>query len=277
MVVLSFHLDQCHFASQQLQRGEHLQTLDDRHVGVVGAMQQEQRRVNLVGIEQRRLVDVQLTMAPRIAVGHRHLTVVVAPVALTPVAGVIGYAGMAHGSSKDVGLRLQVLRHETAIRGAHAPHLRSIDERMLLTNLLGTLDDVVGRSAPGCVHVARGPLLSEACGTAGLQDVGHIAQRVPVLRSVGRLEIAADRRASTIVIDNHGVFLRGIEVLGQIETAIDGVAPRVGEVPVAARTQFGFAQGGLPVKEVLLLLALHIHDIGRGRSQCLVGEIGNGG
>ena len=123
-------------------------------------------------------------MAPGIAVGHRHLAVVVAPVALTPVAGVVGDACMRNGCGKDICLRLQVLCHETTIAGTHTSDLLWIDERMRLTNLLRTLDDILGRTTTSGIHMTRSPLLPEACSTTGLEDVGHIAQRVPVLRCI---------------------------------------------------------------------------------------------
>ena len=105
-------------------------------------MKQQQRRVDLVGIEQRALVHIQAAVAPGVAVGHAHLAIVVAPVALPPVAGMVGYSRMAHGTGENVGNGLQILGHETAIRGAHATYLRLVDEGLLLAELLHALDDV---------------------------------------------------------------------------------------------------------------------------------------
>ena len=70
VVVLACHLDQRDLAAQEFQGGEHLEALDERHVGVGIAVEQQQWRVNLVGTEQRRLVDIELTVRPRVAVGH---------------------------------------------------------------------------------------------------------------------------------------------------------------------------------------------------------------
>ena len=46
------------FASQEFQGCEHLDALTHRHVGVSIAMEEEDRRVNLVGIKQRTLVYI---------------------------------------------------------------------------------------------------------------------------------------------------------------------------------------------------------------------------
>ena len=290
-MVLALHLYQRHLAAQQLQGCEHLQTLDDGHVRVGIAVQQQQRRVNLVGIEQGRSVDVELAVAPGIAVGHGHLAVVVAPVALAPVAGVVGDACMADGCCKDVGDGLQVLRHEASVGGAHAADLRLVDEGVLGTYLPHALYDVAGRcaalrrdavagSAAGGVHMARGPLLSEAGGAAGLEDVGHVAQRVPVLRSVGRLKIARHGRTAAVVVDDHGILLRGVEVLRQIEPSVDGVALAVGEVPVLAGAQLGVAEGALAVEEGVRICHFHLaqrQHVGRGGLHGGVAQIGQRG
>ena len=191
MVVLTLHFDEGHLAAEEFQGGEHLEALDEGHVGVGIAVEQQQGRVDLVGIEERRLIDEELAVAPGITVGHRHLAVVIAPVAFSPVTGVVGDARMTDGGSEDVGLRLQVHRHETAVGGSHAADVAGIDEGVGLTDLPRALDDVVGRAAASRVHVARGPLLAEARGSTGLEDIGHVAQRVPVLRTVGRLGVAA--------------------------------------------------------------------------------------
>ena len=173
-------------------------------------------------------------MTPGIAVGHRHLTVVIAPVALAPVACVVGNAGVRDGSGEDIRLRLQVHGHESAVAGTHAAHLLRIDKRMLGTDTLHALDDILRRTASRRVHMTRAPLLTEARGTAGLKDIGHIAERGPVMTGVDAVEIAAHGRTTTIVIHDHRVFLRSIEVLRQIHPAVDRLALRVHIVPVLA-------------------------------------------
>ena len=153
MMVLTLYLYQGHLATKEFQGGKHLQTLYQRYIRVCIAMQQKQRCMNLVGIKQRTLVHIQLTVAPGIAVGHRHLTIVIAPVALSPVAGVIGNTSMTHSSSEDVSLRLQILRHEATIRGTHTTNLLFVDIRMRLTNLLRALNNILSRSTTSRVHM----------------------------------------------------------------------------------------------------------------------------
>ena len=51
-VVFSFHLDELNGLAQYLQSIEELYALADGYVGVYGAMEKEQRSVDLVGIEE---------------------------------------------------------------------------------------------------------------------------------------------------------------------------------------------------------------------------------
>ena len=94
MMVLALHLDECHLSAQEFQGREHLQALYQRNVRIGIAVQQQQGRMDLVGIEERTLVHKQLPMTPRITVGHRHLAVVISPIALTPITGVVGDASV---------------------------------------------------------------------------------------------------------------------------------------------------------------------------------------
>ena len=52
VVVLPLHFDKSHLTTQEFQGRKHLKTLDERHVGIGIAMKQEQRRMDLVGIEE---------------------------------------------------------------------------------------------------------------------------------------------------------------------------------------------------------------------------------
>ena len=108
----------------------------------------------LVGIEEWRMIDIQVLVAPRIAVGHRHLAIAVAPIAFAPVAGVVGDACMTYGTGKDVGYRLKILCHESAIRGSHTTNLLLIYIRMLFAYLLHPFDDVFGRTLTSSIHMA---------------------------------------------------------------------------------------------------------------------------
>ena len=146
---------------------------------------------------------------------------------------------------------------------------------MSLTDFLRTLDDILGRATTSGVHMTRSPLLSESRSTTGFDDISHIAQRVPILRSVRRLEITAHRRAATIVIHNHGVFLRSVKILRQVETAIDGIALRVREVPVLASANLSITKSLRTCKVSLTLFGFQIKDISRGRLHRLIREVTN--
>jgi len=108
-VVFAINNNKSSGASQEFESREHLDTLANGHIGICIAMEEEQRGVYLVGIEQRTLVYIKVFTRPRIAVGHRHLAVTISPISLTPIAGVVANAGMRYGSSEDISLRLQVL------------------------------------------------------------------------------------------------------------------------------------------------------------------------
>ena len=277
VMVLPLDLHEGHLATEELQGGEHLEALDGGHVGIDIAMEQEEGGVNLVGIEEGRTVNVQLAMAPRIASRHADLAIVVAPIALSPIAGVVGNAGMADGRGKEVGAGLQIHGHESAIGGTHATNLGGIDKGMLLTETARALDDVLGRTHSGGVDMARSPLLPEAGGPTGLEDVGHIAQRVPIVARIGQAEVARHGRTTSVVIDNEGVFLRRVEVGREVATTIDGVAPRAEEIPIGALSDAGIAQGGESVEELELLFLFEVHDIGRRGLHHTLGQIGHGG
>ena len=52
MVVLAFHLDEGNLTSEEFQGGKHLKALYQRYVGIGIAMQEQQRRMDLVGIKE---------------------------------------------------------------------------------------------------------------------------------------------------------------------------------------------------------------------------------
>ena len=56
-MVLVLHRDELHIASEDAQGVEELDALADRHIGVDRAVEQEERGVDLVGIEERSLLD----------------------------------------------------------------------------------------------------------------------------------------------------------------------------------------------------------------------------
>ena len=86
-MIFAMHLDKGHLTAQDLQCIVHLDALADGDIRVVRTMNQQQRRVNLVGVKERTLLRVELWIIPRIAVVASHRTVVDAPGALAPVGG----------------------------------------------------------------------------------------------------------------------------------------------------------------------------------------------
>ena len=93
-VVLALYLDELYRLAQNLQGVEELDALADGHVGVYGAVEEQQRGIDLVGIEERALLGEEVGVLPRVAVGSGNGIVAVAPVALAPVAGDVADTGM---------------------------------------------------------------------------------------------------------------------------------------------------------------------------------------
>lgn len=52
VVVLAFHLDEGNLTSEEFQGGKHLKAFYQRYVGIGITMQEQQRRMNLVGIKE---------------------------------------------------------------------------------------------------------------------------------------------------------------------------------------------------------------------------------
>ncbi len=71
-MILTVHGNEFHRLAQYLQRIIQLDTFTDRHVRIYRAMQQQQRSLNLVRIEQRSMFRKQIGIIPRIALGSRH-------------------------------------------------------------------------------------------------------------------------------------------------------------------------------------------------------------
>ena len=68
--------------------------------------------------------------------------------------GVVADACMRDGGGKEVGLRLQILRHKPAVGGAEATDVLGIDKRMLSAELLGAFDDVLRHALTGGIDMA---------------------------------------------------------------------------------------------------------------------------
>ena len=86
-MILTFYLNKLYGLTKYLQRIKKLYALTDRDIGVYGTMQEQQRSVNLVGIEERTLLSEEVGVLPGIAVSCRDGIVAVAPITLAPVAG----------------------------------------------------------------------------------------------------------------------------------------------------------------------------------------------
>ena len=205
-------------------------------------MQEKDGRVDLIDVVDGRVLHIEVGFAPRITVCHRHLAVTVAPIAIAPIGGVVGDAGMTDGTGEGaVGQGLQILRHETSIRSATAADLLLINIRVRATELAYRLGDITSRIDTCRIDMARSPLLSEACSATGLNDKHHIAKRCPTLPGITRLEVATRRAATAIIISDHRINAHGIgslvvETDGQIVAAKHIVAIAVGEMP---RPTFG--------------------------------------
>ena len=108
---------------------------------------------------------------------------------------------------------------------------------MLLTEPLGAFDNLIGcTSAPG-VDVAGGELLSEAGCSAGVEDIDHIAHRGIHVAGEAHLQRSIRGRGTAVVIDNHRILFRSIEMGWEVVAALDATAVCAGEVPVVCLSQ----------------------------------------
>ena len=259
VVVLAFDSNESTLAAQQLEGCEHLDALVDGYISVCAAMHEEDGRMHLVGIEERGMTTIELHVVPGIRVGRGGRAVAVSPVAVSPVAGRVADACMTHCCGKDVGHRLQVHRHEAAVACSHASNLVSFYERMFLAELLGALNDVVGRIITVSINVTRSKLLTETAATRWLNEVNHIAHSCPFLEIIVAVEQSSYRRATAIVIDEHGILLRLVEEWWQEIAAINGVASLCLEVPVVTFTKLDiFESGGVEVAKHTFLARFEV-------------------
>ena len=117
-------------------------------------------------------------------------------------------ARMRYGSRKEIGLRLQVLCHETAIRCADASNLLGIDERMAGHEFLRSFNDIFSHSLPRCVDMTGRKLLSKSHGTTGLNDQHDVSQCGIGMVRITCFKVAARWRASSIIINDERIMLR---------------------------------------------------------------------
>lgn len=149
-------------------------------------MQEKDRGVDFVGIEQRALQRVHIPCVPGIAVCACQSTIGVSPVTFAPIAGDVADSGMRDGGGKDIRFCLQVLCHEATVGCPYATDLFSVDKVVFGTEFLCSFDDLVSCTLSPCIYVAGGELLAEAGCSAGLDDINDVAQcriyvrRIPV-------------------------------------------------------------------------------------------------
>ena len=210
--------------AKEFQSRIELDTLAHRHIIICRAVNKQQRSMNLVGIIERTLIYKEMLVGPRIFVRHRNFAVAVAPIALTPIAGVVADACMRDGSSKEVGLGLKILSHESAVAGADAAYLLAVYESMLIAESLGAGDNVFSHSLACRIYMAGREFLTESGGSTRIHNQHYIAHcRINMMR-ITALEHAARRTASAIIIHYHRILLGSIKMRWQIVTAAKGVA-----------------------------------------------------
>ena len=201
-----------------------LDALAHRHIIICRAVNKQQRSMNLVGIIERTLIYKEMLVGPRIFVRHRNFAVAVAPIALTPIAGVVADACMRDGSCKEVGLGLKILGHESAVACADAAYLLAVYESMLIAESLSAGDDVFSHSLACRIYMAGREFLTESGGSTRIHNQHYIAHRCINMMRITALEHAARRTASAIIVHYHRILLRCIKMRWQIVTAAKGVA-----------------------------------------------------
>ena len=82
-------------------------------------------------------------------------------------------------------------------------------------------DDIVGGLRAPSIQVVSCEALAVAHGTAWVQRIGYIALSGEHRQVVRRLQLAAQRDRPAVVVDDHRVLLRGVEVGGQVVPAVD--------------------------------------------------------
>ena len=154
----------------------------------------EQRLVNLVGIIERRTVDVEVFARPRITACRRRLAVGITPIAFAPITRMVRYAGMRYAASKRIRFGQHILRHKTAIRCRHTANSRRIDLWYVGCKALGGFDYVLCRTFAHRVDMARRPFLPETCRARRIDDKHDVAQSIPIMCRIVRPATEAARR-----------------------------------------------------------------------------------
>ena len=275
-MVLAVHGDELYGLAQNLQGVVELDALANGDVGIHRAVQQEEGRLDFVRVEQGAVLGEELGVAPRIAFGSGHGIVRIAPIALAPIAGHVADAGVRGGCGKEVGLGLEIHRHEAAIGSPQATDALGIHKRMGLAELLRTFDDFVGRPVTPGIDVAGGELLPVTDGAAGVDDIDHIVARGEELGAVRIHHAACGGRRAAVVVDNQRILLLRVERGGQAYHTLDDGAILGGEVPRLHLAQLDFVQpflhrvgqqGGLA-----FLAVVQIGHTGAGGSSAHIGH-----
>ena len=91
-MILAVHRYELNRLTQYLQGIVQLNTFADRHIRIHRTMQQQQRGLDFIRIEQCSVFGKQVGIIPRIASGSGNGVIGIAPIALALVTGQIGRA-----------------------------------------------------------------------------------------------------------------------------------------------------------------------------------------
>ena len=149
--------------------------LAGRDVDVGRAVQEQERGVDLVGVEERTVLGVELGIVPREASCRSHGAVAQAPITPGPIAGDRTDACVANRSCEEIRAGLQILRHEASVASPSATDLLGIDEGMGGDEGLHRSDDIVRSLRPPSIQVVAGEGLPVADGATRVERIGYIA------------------------------------------------------------------------------------------------------
>ena len=230
---------------EQAQGSVHLIAFDGGDIGILGTVEEQEGSVDFMGGEEGALFGKFFWMAPRVLCGSRDGAVEVSPIAAAPIAGDIADASVADGGSKEACFGDKVHGGKAAVACADTADAFGIDEGMGFEKVLCGLDDLMGYASPPFVDVAGGKALSEADGTAGLEDIDEITVCSPKMEGIATVKVAGDGVGAAVVIDDQGVAFSRIEARGEVDQAVASFVGRDLNVPALGSTE------GELVKEAL--------------------------
>ena len=173
-VVLAIHRYKLYRLAQYLQCIVQLDAFADRHIRIDRTVQQQQRGLDFIRIEQGPVFCKQVGIIPRIAPGSGNGVIGIAPIALAPITGDVTDARMRNGSGEQIRLCLQVHRHETAVRRSDTTDTLIVDKRMSGAELLRSFDNFVSGTFPPRIDMAGGEFLTVTDSPTGLDNINHI-------------------------------------------------------------------------------------------------------